>query len=362
MPNQEDKDRLYQALARIGRNEALREDALALCRKIEAALAETNVSVRDDVTAPIIDALHDDVGILHRRLDNGIEFDFLYRSKIAREIVMAPEAEPDHLWEPQTTKLLLHLSEGRKNVLVGGAYSGDQAILMADRLRASAGHLHAFEPNPDQLRMLQHNAERNGLSNILFNRMGLWSESDNNLRLVGDDSFAHAVACDAMAEDGFPTVTIDDYAERKGIAQLDLIMLDIEGAEMAALEGASSFLTAPPQQAPNVVFEVHRSFVDWSNGLRSTPIVSLLLEHGYTVFAVRDFNANIPLRGMPVELVTLDSVYLEGPPHGFNMLALKDQAVLENGIFRICEGVSPKLLEHKDPALHHPLDWLARAA
>ena len=354
MPTQQDTDRLHQALACIGRNQTLREEFLALCRKAETVLSEDNVSVRDEVTAPIIDALHDDVGILHRRLDSGIEFAFLYRSKIAREMVMAPEAEPDHLWEPQTTKLLLHLSEGRKDVLVGGAYSGDHAILMADRLRKSGGRLHAFEPNSDQLRMLKHNAESNGLTNIVFNRLGLWRGSGGNLRLVGDDSFARVVACEA-SEGGFSTITIDDYAKREDIEALDLIMLDIEGAELAALEGARSFLQQPQGQAPNIVFEVHRSFVDWSDGLRNTPIVSLLLDAGYSVFAVRDFNANVPMRGMPIELVTLDSVYLEGPPHGFNMLAVKDQAVLTDDIFRICEGVSPKLLLHRDPALHHPL-------
>ena len=362
MPTQAEKDNLWKALARIGQQDGLRLEFLELCRKVESVLAEENVSIRDEVTAPIIDALHEDVGVLHCNLDSGIDFAFLYRSKIAREIVMAPDAKPDHLWEPQTTKLLLHLCQNHRDVLVGGAYSGDQAILMADRLGVCGGRLHAFEPNSDQLEMLKHNAERNALDNIVFNRLGLWNESDDNLRLVGDDSFAHAEACGPDAEDGFSTITIDDYGQRQGISTLGLIMLDIEGAELAALQGAQSYLSAPKQEAPSVVFEVHRSFVDWSQGLRNTPIVSLLLDQGYSVYAVRDFNANIPMRGQPVELVTLDSVYLEGPPHGFNMLAVKDEAILEADVFRICEGVSPKLLLHKDPALHHPMGLARRAA
>jgi hypothetical protein len=61
------------------------------------------------------------------------------------------------------------------------------------------------------------------------------------------------------------------------------------------------------------------------------------------------------MRGKPVELVELDSVYLEGPPHGFNMVAVKDLSVLKTDSILFCRNVSPKLLVHRDPALHQPL-------
>jgi hypothetical protein len=38
------------------------------------------------------------------------------------------------------------------------------------------------------------------------------------------------------------------------------------------------------------------------------------------------------------------------------MLAVKNEAVVLNDpAFRICRDVSPKLLWHRDPALHHPM-------
>jgi hypothetical protein len=40
------------------------------------------------------------------------------------------------------------------------------------------------------------------------------------------------------------------------------------------------------------------------------------------------------------------------------MVAVKDIAVFDNPGYRICRHVSPKLLRHKDPALHHPLGGL----
>mgnify|MGYP003600834230 CR=1 FL=1 len=65
--------------------------------------------------------------------------------------------------------------------------------------------------------------------------------------------------------------------------------------------------------------------------------------------------AHREMPGQPVEQVPIDSVYLDGPPHGFNMLAVPDAARVQGSAFRIVEGVSPKLLPHKDPHLHHPV-------
>ena len=351
---------LETALAAIGRDEMLRARFVEFLKEIEAELAAPDLSVRDEVTGPIIDALHADVGILTKHLLGGLQYDFHYRSKIAREIVMSPDAVPDHVWEPQTTKALIHLAEGAKTAIVGGAYSGDQVIFIARALQDNGGSCHAFEPNGDQRAMLARNARNNGLDNIVVSGLGLWSDDQSSMTLVGDDSFAHPEVVDddnaQGGDDVFRTTSIDAYCKANGIDRVDLIMLDIEGAELEALKGAEGFLSQISGEAPNVVFEVHRHYVDWSNGLENTEIVRLMAGHGYTVFALRDFNSNVAMPDAPVELVPVDKVYLEGPPHGFNMLAVKSLTIVEDGPFKVCPDVSPKLLWHRDPKLHHPLN------
>lgn len=342
-----------ESLKVIGRNADLRRRWVRELQNVERVLAAPGLSVRDEITAPIIDALFSDVGILRKTLANGVIFDFHYRSKIAREFVMSDPEVSDHVWEPQTTKLLLHLARSASEVLVGGAYFGDHAILIANELRGR-GRVHAFEPNPDQNAMLKHNAEINGLTNVLGWRLGLWSESSRHLRLVGDDALAHPEV-DTQSADSFETISVDDYLSRQGIENLGLIMLDIEGAELGVLRGAARQLELPIGRAPNIVFELHRHYVDWSNGLGNTEVVQFLAQRGYHVFALRDYNANVDMRGQPIELVELDNVYLEGPPHGFNMVAVKDLAVLRHEGIRFCRGVSPKLLSHREPRLHQPL-------
>lgn len=345
--------RLQQALYLLGRNPSLRKEFIDFLKRVEPRI-DCGGAVRDDVTGPIIDALHDDEDRYEKTLADGTKFQFLFRTKIARDFLLADDERPSHVWEPQTTRLLLHLTAGMKgDVIVGGAYFGDQAVLVGKNIAPQGGCVHCFEPNQAQADMLQTNIGLNSLPNMVVNRLGLWSQSSVRLRLDGFDSFANAVEA-APGEDGFQTVTIDDYRAKAGF-EAGLIQLDIEGAEYGALCGAAKTIE---QCRPNIVFEVHRDYVDWTPGLENTPICSLLRAAGYTVFAVRDFNTHRELRGKPVEIIPVDKVYLEGPAHGFNMVAVHDSSVLSGPGFKIVENVSPKLLLHKSPGLHHPTDGL----
>lgn len=352
-PRDLDGQRLRAAMHQLGRDPALRAAMLALMKRAEDSLPCAG-AVREDVTGPIVDALHGDNDRYEMTLADGTRFRFLFRTKIARDFLLSEREHPSHVWEPQTTRLLLDLSRGLAgDVVVGGAYFGDQAILVARSL--PTGRLvHCFEPNKDQAGMLEQNVSLNRLDNVRVNRCGLWSSSDARLRLDGFDSFANAVEAAAGDPDGFATVSIDDY---RAAAQLTvgLVQLDIEGAEHAALLGAAKTLA---EDRPHVVFEVHRHYVDWSRGLAQTDLCRYLADLGYTLFAVRDFNSHREMGDRPVELVPVDKVVLDGPPHGFNMLAVQDVRRIAGPAFRVVENVSPKLLVHRDPALHHPIDGL----
>jgi FkbM family methyltransferase len=337
-----------EPLHRLGEDPATRARMIAALQQFERLPQNRFTTVRDDVTGPVVDALHASLPVIRKELSNGLVFEFPYRSKIARDFVMSRPEKPDHVWEPQTTKLLLHLAGKVADVVVGGAYFGDQAIPIANAMRGR-GTCHAFEADAVQAAMIERNASINGLDNVRVNALGLWSQPAT-LRLVGHDALAGATE----SENGIAATTIDAYANSLGL-RIGLIMLDLEGGELHALRGASEQLA---RNAPFIVFEVHRSYVDWSQGLRNTEIVQFLAALGYTIHAIRDFQSNYDLGGRPVELVPIDTAYLEGPPHGFNLFAFRDAAVIDDELFRVIPNVSPKLLFHRDPKLHHPAGGL----
>lgn len=345
---------LNRALLELGNLDDMRDRLVELLKELETRAEKgSGFDAREQVSGPILDAVFGHGRFVSKRLASGLTISARYTSKIIRDFVMSEDTEPDHVWEPQTTRTLLELTRTAKNVIIGGAYIGDHAILVADQLRTS-GVVHCFELSPENLALLRINAEQNSLDNVNINAIALWS-SAKRLKLVGTDSHAAPQEAESADADSFPATTIEDYFADQSISQLDLIMLDIEGGELEALKGASSLLSQPANVSPIIIFELHGAYTDWSRGLTHTDIVKFLAGHGYTMFAIRDYHSNVAMRGSPVELVELDTAYIEGPPHGFNILATKLPEELDSGIFRIVTEVSPKLLFHRDPAKHAPL-------
>lgn len=339
------------ALRAIGRNEHAREALLTALRTLEAHLEARDFDVREQVTGPICDQMFDATDIVSKTIADGTIINARYTSKIIRDFLMAVP-NPEFVWEPQTSRTLLHLSRGAKDVVVGGAYIGDHAVLIAKQIAANGGVVHAFEPSAESVALLQMNKEANGLENLKIELGGLWSK-DQKILLEGFDS--HAAPKSALDEgEGIEAQSLDSYCERNGIEELDLVMIDVEGGEFEILKGGTGILSQPANKAPHLVFEVHGSYIDWSSGLEKTDIISFLTDLGYHSFAIRDYHGNEETRSHVVEIIPPESCYLEGPPHGFNMLAVKDRTILEDGLFKIVHGVSPKLLVHRDPKYHAP--------
>ena len=345
---------LAEALAVAGQDETLRTRVFEALREAQTH-ADDPAAFREQVRWPLLLAMLRDVKTHRVVLEDGTLFDVGADSRIEKALLLSSVAHPDHVWEPQSTRLLIALAKDASNVIVGGAYIGDHAVLIA---RATRGAVHAFEPMQHAFDRLLHHLEINRIDNVVAQRLGLWDNSATTLRLDGHLALASSIAVDnsETAGETSESISIDDYVNAKELRAVELIMLDTEGGEERALNGAKQTIA---REAPNIVFEIHRNFVDWSDGLEHTSIVTFLTSQGYDVFAIRDFHNNYPTRGYPVEIIPIAKVYLEGPPHGFNVLATKDAGLVSRLGLKIVENVSPKLLLEKDPALHFPLSTIS---
>src|SRR3954454_14540248 len=170
-------EKALEALARIGGTEDWRPAMIRQLLVFEAQISAPGVDVREELTGPLVDAMYDDDQVVRKTLSNGVTFEFLYRSKIARDFVMSQPEHPDHAWAPMTSRILVNLAKDARQVVIGGAYFGDHAVLIAREIAGNGGVVHAFEPNTQQRGMLMRNAELNGLTNVVPRSEGLWHDS-----------------------------------------------------------------------------------------------------------------------------------------------------------------------------------------
>jgi FkbM family methyltransferase len=351
-----------RALSSAGHNARFREAIFSALREAET-LSPDPVAYRNNVRWPLVQAVLADAKFHQVFLADGLVFEVSLASRIEQSLLLSADDRPSHVWEPQTTRLLQALSSDAEHVIVGGAYIGDHVLPIASMLaaRVPQGTVHAFEPMEYAYARLQRNAELNRAENVRLWKLALWDRSGAVLTLDGPDALAAATESNGTEErsgENVQAVSVDDYVCRENIASVRLLMLDLEGGEERALRGARQLLSRTGSSAPHVVFEVHRQYVDWTDGLESTSIVNLLTSLGYSVYAIRDLHDNYSMANRPIEIIPIDRVYLEGPPHGFNLLATKEHDLVPRLSLSVVVDVSPKLLFDKDPMLHHPRDGM----
>ncbi|MCL0050753.1 FkbM family methyltransferase [Dehalococcoidia bacterium] len=140
-----------------------------------------------------------------------------------------------------------------------GAHIGKYTMTMGRRL-GSRGRVIAFEPDCDNYRVLEKNISLNRLKNVILLNKALWGEKgklklyyphDPNDKDTGNTG-ASTVVCHANWKHRIVEAdTLDNVLKELGIESVDLIKIDVEGAEIKVLEGAKETL----KQSPRIIFE-----------------------------------------------------------------------------------------------------------
>ena len=275
-------------------------------------------------------------------------FRFFYNSKIAREFLLNPKLKPKYVWEPQTTKLLLQLSKKSKNIIFAGSFFGDQAILTAKKNPNST--IHAFEPNINQINCLKINKKKNNLNNIIIKRNILFSKSGLGFEMVYpkgykknfDEGCLAIKKTKSSKKSNIFSLSLDDYCFKNKIKKIDLLHMDVEGSEFKILLGAKKKIKN--NEIQNIIFELNSNYFNWDKGLNNVSIIKYLIKNKYKIYAIRDIHSSFDINDIEIELLPLNNIYIDGPNHGFNMLATKNtkiKAKFLNNKF------SPKYLPYK---------------
>lgn len=78
-----------------------------------------------------------------------------------------------------------------------------------------------------------------------------------------------------------PIINLDSYLESKGLNRIDFLKCDVEGSELAVLEGYRDLLIGP--DVPVLFLELNEESSD-AFGFESIDIMNYLLEMGYEHF------------------------------------------------------------------------------
>jgi len=220
---------------------------------------------------------------LSRRIDFAVEWYDGLRVRVTLGNDMSECLFVAGSYEPNEFMLLsLVLREGMTLIDVGaneGLYT-----LFASRRVGPGGRVIALEPSTRELERLQANLEQNGLSNVTVVRAGAHREPGRALLQVS--GFGHeghntlgALAHDAVAMGSEEVVleTLDRIAEREGLARVDLLKIDAEGAEAAVLDGAREILAT---SRPLVLIEILEAALS-AQGAGRADLIGRLRAAGY---------------------------------------------------------------------------------
>lgn len=120
--------------------------------------------------------------------------------------------------------------------------------------------IYAFEPNVKQIEVIKQNVNHAGFSNVSIINGALWSRNTELSFKVQDFACASHISSDESV-----TEKVAAYALDSVVAQSDkvtFIKLDIEGAELEALEGARMIITESKPTLAICVYHKKQDYID----------------------------------------------------------------------------------------------------
>jgi len=181
-------------------------------------------------------------------------------------------------YEPEVQKLYACLLRQEMTIYDVGANVGFLSMLAA-RLVGPTGSVVCFEPLPDNVKAILHNAAINRFENITIVQEALANSDKVSDFLVSEDVGwgrleGHNLPAEGSARIAVGCRTLDSAIHGHRLRAPDIIKMDIEGGEVEALEGAESVLK---EYGPTLLIELHGTNRD---------VDAILAKNGYRSYVV----------------------------------------------------------------------------
>jgi FkbM family methyltransferase len=166
-------------------------------------------------------------------------------------------------YEPGTIDLFYQLATRSNIILDVGAYVGFFSLVAA--LANRNARVYAFEPMEAIHRRLLENVERNKLTNVECLNVAVSDSSGTARFFFSQAAFKEGLPTSSSLSESFmagapgltgvevPLLTVDDFAEKRGLSRVDLVKIDTETTEPGVLRGMRGVLG---RDHPAIVCEV----------------------------------------------------------------------------------------------------------
>jgi FkbM family methyltransferase len=130
----------------------------------------------------------------------------------------------------------LEAFDGSPIVVEVGAYTGAYACIIGSLIAPKNGRMLAIEPDPQNCARLRNNIARNGLGRIVaIEELAISNiDGDASLTAVGSQSTIGGQTGSGLV---VPAATLKTVLARHHISRIDLLIVDVEGAELPVLQG-----------------------------------------------------------------------------------------------------------------------------
>jgi len=202
-------------------------------------------------------------------------------------------------------------------VLDIGANIGYYTLIAAQPVGEN-GKIFAFEPDPANFALLQQNVKAFGYQNIIVVQNAVTSKTGKLKLYLAKDSKADHRIYDSQGDREFiyvEVVKLDDYFKNFD-GKIDIIKMDIQGAEMGAIEGMRLLLHK------NKELKLFTEF--WPSGLKQFGVepeeyLRLLIELNFTLYDINEQEKRIE----PVCIAKLLEIYTPEKGNYTNLFCVK---------------------------------------
>lgn len=160
-------------------------------------------------------------------------------------------------YEPELLAVRRLISEGSVVLDIGGSF-GIFALFMAEFV-GPEGRVHTFEPGEFSFRQLRANIALNPQGERITPHNVAASDRPATLMLyhIGHSPVNYSIgSADGIDGEPVPAIRVDETIPAEDAARVSFIKIDVEGHEIAALEGARSIIE---ERRPTIMFEVSTS-------------------------------------------------------------------------------------------------------